>query len=125
MSRVMQRWESIECVILGFVLDYNDPRGRYPAQLVTLRNIIVERVGECGEDEVLDAIKRLQLRKCLDLQKWDDSKSGFRDYMGTSDDNEFFYRGDFRLVRTPYTRRYFEENYAEGIPKERKIGFQG
>jgi hypothetical protein len=113
----------MEYVVLDRALRATDPNG-YPIILGDFLLSFKEKLADTEDGEVVDAMKRLCPR-FLALRKYDSSLRGFRDY--ADDDHDFFYRGDFRLKSTPFTRSRLEELAAElplPEPEKRPIGFK-
>lgn len=77
------------------------------AVLPDLRRHVARVLADCTLHEIVDALKRLH-PTYVRLDKWKDGvpHGEFRPY--DSDDNEFFYRGEFRLEVTAEGRPFFE-----------------
>ena len=103
--------------------DVGDPAGR-STTLPELCNS-VSRTIECNWAELVDAMKRLHAEGLLGLLKWINHTR--IEYEGRENDEEFFYRADFRLLITPQGRTYYEALLAQAEADEprpkRPIGF--
>ena len=120
----MLKSQRMELEILQDALTVHDPAGR-PTTLPQLYTTLSPAVA-CSHAELVDAMKRLHAEQLLRLRKWDNRAAAFLEYQGDYSDEEFFYRGDFRLLVTPHGRTYYERLSAEAEdePKPRRpIGF--
>ncbi len=117
------RSKKIEYAILKPIITDHDPDG-YAFILGDLFNIVARSVPDASHPELVDAIKRLSDSRVLEPWKWSDRTQRFEPYDGSGDDG-FFYRGDFRLKKTPDSQPYFEQLEQEvgPEPQKRKIGF--
>jgi len=120
----MEQSQRIEYEILHLAVNATDTQG-YGMTLPLLRQMMTQVFPDVENAAVVDACKRL-FPKFLSLRKWDEASRGFRDYQGEHEDDEFFYRGDFRLKRTPFSRSNLEQLASllpPSHPKKRPIGF--
>lgn len=111
------RYQRIEQEILTLVLGFSDHSG-YSTNLPSLALVLGPRVPDTEHRELVDALKRLS-PQYLTLQKWSEAHRKFLQYPGdVGDDSEFFYRGGFRLQRTPQTDPYLQKLALELDPRE-------
>jgi len=97
-----RRHERVEHAILTLVLRHGDHQG-YSNTLGGLAAILRDTFSDIDNREVVDALKRL-MPKYLMLCKWSEAQHQFVKYPDqTPDDDQFFYRGDFSMRRTPNT----------------------
>jgi hypothetical protein len=84
----------------------------YPSSLPQLEAQFREAIPDITDMDLVDAMKRLR-PDYLRLWKWSKGHGRFVEYpTDISDDNEFFYRNDFCLQRTPQTQPRAEELHA-------------
>jgi hypothetical protein len=120
----MTKGQCIEYELVTRAVNATDSEGAS----IILSNFVQELIERWPDAAVvhadgLDAIKRLYLQSFLSLSKWDHPNMRFRDYGGDSDDNLFFYGGDFRIKRTAFSREYLERYEDHAEPPKRPIGF--
>ncbi len=112
-----RRHQQVEHAILSLVLKHSDHLG-YPAGLPSLASMLRQKFGDIDNQELVDTLKRLR-PKYLTLWKWNDQQRRFLQYPDEiADDEEFFYRADFRLRHTPETDPYLQTLSAEIRPPE-------
>jgi hypothetical protein len=76
-------------------------------RLPDLWQYVSRNIPDCKTQEIEFALRRLHRAEYLLLDKWDAGIQRFRKYDGT-DDEDFFYRNDFRLSITPAGKSYAE-----------------
>jgi len=104
-----KRYHYIEHQILKLVLQHSDHLG-YPTRLSDLSAFFRRTLPDIEDRELVDALKRLRQGERLTLCKYVNGQEPCRQYPSEiSSDDEFFYRGDMRLRRTPTTDPYFQE----------------
>ena len=122
-----KRYHYIEHEILRFVLQYSDHLG-YQTDLPQLATFLRETLPDIQNPELVDSLKRLR-PKYLTLWKWSYEQGRAIEYPAElSDDNEFFYRHNMLLRRTPETDPYLQELAAlfppqESDPPKKTYGF--
>ena len=103
-----RRSQVIEHEILRLVLAHSDHLG-YSTSLPVLNGAFREILPDVSDRELVNTLKRLQPKQ-LKLKKWGKEPQRFIEYPHEiQDEEEFFYRHDFRLEQTPYTGPYIEE----------------
>jgi hypothetical protein len=114
------RHHYIEHEILRLVLQHSDHLG-YPTSLPGLATFFRPTLQNIEDRELVDALKRLS-PKYLTLCKYVNGQSPCREYPNEiSSDDEFFYRGDMRLRRTPRTDPYLQELAAKGAAMNEEV----
>ncbi len=112
-----KRHQQVERAILSVVLKHSDHLG-YPAGLPSLASTLRQTFGDIDNQEIVNTLKRLR-PKYLTLWKWNDQHRRFLQYPDEiGEDEEFFYRADFRLRQTPETDPYLQTIAAEIDPPE-------
>jgi hypothetical protein len=110
--RTLPPTRRLEYGILSRMLQYNAHEG-WPATIPTIRQLLGPLIPNYQDEQGVEAIKRLASNNSLAAQKWDVGAGRFRSYEEyEGNDLEFFYKGDFKLLRTPYTEVRLEE-YAK------------
>jgi len=108
----------VEHAILNLVHKYHDPQG-YPLNIGTLTQMLLERLAnqipDLNQREIVEALERLS-GQYLAITKH--SSGRWKRYPEEVVGDLVFFRGDFRLTRTPYT-----EPRLEHLSKE--LGLQG
>jgi predicted nucleotide-binding protein len=108
------RHQYIEHEILRLVLQHSDHLG-YPTSLPGLESVLRPKLPNIQDRELVDALKRLS-PKYITLCKYVNGQPPCRKYPDEiSSDDEFFYRGDMRLRRTPHTDPHLQELAARGV----------
>lgn len=119
------RHHRIEHEILNLTLQHADPLGR-PFRLAELAVFFRQTLPDIGDRELVDTFKRLR-PDYLTLWKWSDGQGRSIEYSSEiSDDDEFFYRGDFRARCTPRSDPHLQELTAMMATEEkgRKARFE-
>lgn len=112
-----KRHQQVEHAILSLVVKHSDHLG-YPASLPSLATMLRQKFSDIDNREIVDTLKRLR-PKYLTLWKWSDQQRRFLQYPDEiADDEEFFYRADFRLRHTPDTDPYLQTLSVEIDPPE-------
>lgn len=107
------RHQYIEHEILSLVLQHSDQLG-YPTSLPGLATLVRPKLPNIQDRELVDALKRLS-PNYLTLCKYVNGQEPCRAYPEEiSRDDDFFYRGDMRLRRTPHTDPYLQQLAATG-----------
>jgi predicted nucleotide-binding protein len=66
------------------------------------------QLGQPEQAKLLETLKRLHGRNALEIQKWFPEQQRFIAFAPCFSENDFFFRGDFRLRVAPEGRPYFE-----------------
>jgi len=99
----------LEYAILSRTLQYNPHEG-WPTSIPSIRQLLASLIPNYQDVQAVEAIKRLASNESLLVQKWDIGAGRFKGYDEyAGDDVEFFYKGNFRLKRTPNTEVRLEE----------------
>jgi len=117
------RCKQIEYAILKLIVKHPDPAGR-AFTLGGLGNLVVQDVPDVSDEDLVNATKRLWRCGVLEPCKYNSDTGRFDSYQGT-DDERFFWSGEFRLRETPHTQPYLErlEREVGPEPERPKIGF--
>jgi hypothetical protein len=116
-----KRHLQVEFAILSIVLKHSDHLG-YPGGLSSLASVLHQKFADINNREIVDTLKRLRPRY-ITLWKWSDQHRRFLQYPEEiGNDEEFFYRADFRLRHTPETDPYLQTLAIEVDPPECKKG---
>lgn len=106
-AHVRTRSKRLELLALEDAQQSHDPDGM-GRSLGNLFNIFSVSVPDCRHEEIVDTLKRLARREYLVVTKWSDER-GFLPYVpDEANDQEFFYRGEFRYKLHEYGRPYLE-----------------
>jgi hypothetical protein len=112
-----KRHQLVEHAILTLILRYSDHLG-YANTLPGLASILRQTLADIDNREIVDTLKRLR-PQYLTLWKWSDAYNRFLEYpTEITKDEDFFYRGDFRLRHTPHTDPYMQTLTVEVNPPE-------
>jgi predicted nucleotide-binding protein len=115
----LRRHHILEHGILQLAIQDVNSSGGYPTRLPGLATSFRPRFEDITHRELEDTLKRLR-PKYLTLWKWSDDQHRFIEYpTDISNDEEFFYTGDFRLRRTPDTDPRLQE-LSDMISQETK-----
>ena len=77
--------------------------------LPQLRQTLVRNLGDLQFDDLVEGLKRLHNRQLVALEKFIAEPPRFEPYHPLNTDAQFFYRGSFRVRRTPTTKQRREE----------------
>jgi hypothetical protein len=114
-----RRHQHVEYALLSIVLKHSDHLG-YPAGLPSLASVLRQKFADIDNREIVDTLKRLRPRY-ITLWKWNDQHRRFLQYPDEiADDDEFFYRAEFRIRHTPETDPHLQALALEVDPPEAK-----
>jgi hypothetical protein len=105
-----KRHQHVEHAILTLVVhgDHQGYANTLPQLVSILRERFAHKFADIDQREIVDTLKRLR-PQYLTLWKYSDAHHRFVQYPGEiGDDEQFFYRADFRMRRTPYTDPYVQ-----------------
>lgn len=115
----MIRNDILECFILGYALEIpNNGRGR-PTSITQLWLAAREKCGECGMDELLDALYNLQ-RDYAQLEKYVNIGAGWHSVdfeRNTQKWEDFFMVGYFNIKVLPGGRLSFQRLFSQLQPE--------
>lgn len=119
--------QRIDYELLTLVINCTKDWGYETRPIGPLQAIVAQAPNvNVSQAAIIERCKVLLSKHLLSLQKRD-ATGGFRNYAGEHEDDEFFYRGEFYLKRTPVSREYREELATliepEPPPYKRPIGF--
>jgi hypothetical protein len=101
--------QRLEYEILSRILQYDAHEG-WPTTIPLIRQFLSPGIPNYQDEQAVEAIKRLASNGSLAVRKWDAVASRFKNYEEYGgNDIDFFYKGDFKLQRTPYTEVRVEE----------------
>lgn len=116
-----KRHQLVEHAILDIILRYGDHQGyanTLPALASMLRTRFADQFPDINEREIVDTLKRL-CPKYLTLWKYSAAHHGVIQYPDViADDEQFFYRADFCMRRTPNTDPHVQTLALEINPPE-------
>jgi hypothetical protein len=121
-TQVGTRSHRIELEIFSFFYGGGYSGQKRSTSLPDLRQCVARSFADCTFHEIEDALKRLH-PTYIRLDKWKDSLPHGQFYPYDGDDNEFFYRGEFRLEITADGRPYFEALSKQLSPTTLVDGF--
>jgi hypothetical protein len=112
-----ERYHYIDHELLRLTLhDSSDAQG-FPTSLPMLWSAFRRWLPDITDREIVDSLKRLQ-PQYIALWKWSNETHRDVEFAEIGNDEEFFYRRDFRLRRTPHTDRHLQELAALLPPQE-------